>query len=404
MSFRESLLPRYRPDRGAYHGRVRHYLDHAATTPMRESARAAWLDASARLGNPSSLHASGRAARSLLEDARETVAGALGAHPTEVIFTSGGTEADNLAIKGAYWARNAAEPARVRVVTTAVEHHAALDPVRWLAKAEGATAVELPVDAHGVLSIDALAAQVEGHADEVALVSAQWVNNEMGAIQPIADVVALAKTRGIPVHCDAVQGIGHVPFDFGATGLTTAAVSSHKVGGPVSAGALLARRDAALAPLTHGGGQERRLRSGTVDVAGAWAFAAAVDDAVRAVEEEAARVAALGRRLAQAIAEFSPGAIVHGPRDGAPHIVHAIIPGASAEALLVAFDLAGVEVSPGAACTAGVVEPSHVVMAMGRPGADALSTVRFSLGWTSTEEDIDAAIAALPAALQQARR
>jgi cysteine desulfurase len=388
----------------AYHGRVRHYLDHAATTPMRESAREAWLEASARVGNASSLHASGRSARSLLEDARERVAEALGAHPTEVIFTSGGTEADNLAIKGAFWARRDADPVRTRIVTTPVEHHAALDPVRWLAGHQGAVGVELPVDRDGVLSTDALADELDAHAGAIALVSTQWVNNEVGTIQPLADIVALADPYGIPVHSDAVQGIGHLPFDFASSRLATAAVSSHKVGGPVNIGALLARRGAALAPLTHGGGQERRVRSGTVDVASAWSFAVAVDDAVRAVEAEAVRVAALGNRLARAISELSPSAVVHGPASGAPHIVHAIIPGASAEAMLVALDLAGVEVSPGAACTAGVVEPSHVVLAMGGSDADASSTVRFSLGWTSTDADVDAAIAALPSVLEQAGR
>ncbi len=371
---------------------------------MRPAAREAWIEASERVGNASSLHASGRSARSLLEDARERVAASLGAHPTEVIFTSGGTEADNLAIKGAFWARRAADPARVRVVTTAVEHHAALDPVRWLAGHQGAVGVELPVDDRGVLRIAALAAEIDAHADAAALISTQWVNNEMGAIQPIAAVVALARAHDLPVHSDAVQGIAHLPFDFSASGLATAAVSSHKVGGPVAAGALLARRGAALAPLTHGGGQERRLRSGTIDVAAAWAFAVALDEAVAAVEAEAARLAALGDRLADAIGALSPGATVHGSRDGAPHIVHAIVPGASSEAMLVALDLAGIEVSPGAACTAGVVEPSHVVLAMGHSEEDALSTVRFSLGWTSTEADIDAAIVALPAALDRARR
>jgi cysteine desulfurase len=383
---------------------VRHYLDHAATTQMRPAAREAWIEASHRVGNASSLHASGRSARSLLEDARERIGAALGAHPTEVILTSGGTEANNLAIKGAFWARRAKDPARTRLVTTAVEHHAALDSVRWLAAQQGAVAVELPVDADARLVIDALAAELGVHAAHIALVSVQGVNNEVGTVQPVADAVALASAHGVPVHSDAVQGIGHMPFDFAASGLATAAVSAHKVGGPVGTGALLARRGAALSPLTHGGGQERRLRSGTVDVAAAWAFAAALDDAVTGLDAEALRIAALGDRLAQALAAASPGAVVHGPRHGAPHIVHAIIPGASSEALLVALDLAGVEVSPGAACTAGVVEPSHVVLAMGRPHTDALSTVRFSLGWSSTDADVDAAIAALAAAFAQARR
>ncbi|WP_291377490.1 cysteine desulfurase family protein [Demequina sp.] len=383
---------------------MRHYLDHAATTPMRPVAREAWLEASHRVGNASSLHASGRSARSLLEDARERIGAALGAHPTEVILTSGGTEANNLAIKGAFWARRAKDPARTRIVTTAVEHHAALDPVRWLASQQGAVAAELPVDADARLLLDSLAAELDTHVHLTALVSVQGVNNEVGTVQPVAEAVALAAAQGIPVHSDAVQGIGHVPFDFAASGLATAAVSGHKVGGPVGVGALLALRDAALSPLTHGGGQERRLRSGTVDVAAAWAFAAALDDAVSGLDAEAQRVAALGERLARALASASPGAVVHGPSQGAPHIVHAIIPGASSEALLVALDLAGIEVSPGAACTAGVVEPSHVVLAMGGPEEHALSTVRFSLGWSSTDADVDAAIDALAGAVAQARR
>ncbi|MCB2413980.1 cysteine desulfurase [Demequina sp. TTPB684] len=383
---------------------MRHYLDHAATTPMRPAAREAWLEASHVVGNASSLHASGRSARSLLEDARDRVAAALGAHPTEVIFTSGGTEANNLAIKGGYWARRALDADRARVVTTAVEHHSALDPGRWIAAEQGGIAVELPVDADAHISLDALAAELEMASTSTCLVSIQSVNNEVGAVQPVAKVVALAAAHGIPVHSDAVQAIGHVPFDFANSGLATAAVSSHKVGGPVAAGALLARRDAALSSLTHGGGQERRVRSGTVDVAAAWAFAVAIEEAVGGLDAEAARLAALGDRLAHAITAASSGAVVHGPSHGAPHIVHAIIPGASSEALLVALDLAGVEVSPGAACTAGVVEPSHVVLAMGRPPAEALSTVRFSLGWNTTDADVDAAIAALPGAIAHVSR
>ncbi len=382
---------------------MRHYLDHAATSPLRPAAREAWLEASERIGNPSSLHTSGRSARGLVEDARERLAAALGAHPTEVILTSGGTEADNLAILGAFYKRRAADPALTGVMTTAVEHHAALDPARWLAREQDAEALELPVDADARLDVDALSAALVEHEGRTALVSVQWVNNEVGSVQPLAEVVEAAAARGVPVHADAVQGIGHLPFDFAGSGLATAAVSAHKVGGPVGIGALLARRDAALAPVSHGGGQERRLRSGTVDAAGAWAFAVALDEALAAREAEAARMSGLVDRLTDAIRAFAHEAIVHGDGPGqAPHILHAIIPGAPGESLLTALDLAGIDASPGAACTAGVIEPSHVVEAMGYGPALASQTLRLSVGWSTTDADIDAAVAALPAAIERA--
>ena len=382
---------------------MRHYLDHAATSPLRPAAREAWLEASERIGNPSSLHTSGRSARGLVEDARERLAAALGAHPTEVILTSGGTEADNLAILGAFYKRRAADPVLTGVMTTAVEHHAALDPARWLAREQGAQTLELPVDADARLDVGALHAALAAHERRTALVSVQWVNNEVGTVQPLAEVVASATERGVPVHADAVQGIGHLPFDFAGSGLAAAAVSAHKVGGPVGVGALLARRDAPLAPVSHGGGQERRLRSGTVDAAGAWAFAVALDEALAAREEEAARMSGLVDRLAGAIRAAAPGATVHGDGLGqAPHIVHAIIPGAPGESLLTALDLAGIDASPGAACTAGVIEPSHVVEAMGYDPALASQTLRLSVGWSTTDADVDAAVAALPAAIERA--
>lgn len=374
---------------------------------MRPAAREAWLEASGRVGNASSLHASGRAVRALVEDARERVAAALGAHPTEVIFTSGGTEANNLAVKGLYWARSRASAAQSRIVTTRVEHHAALDPARWLAARQGAELVELPVEESAAVSLDALADELARHEGRHALVSIQWVNNEVGTLQPIGRVATLAQAHGAPLHSDAVQAVGHVPIDFARSGLASLAVSAHKVGGPAGVGALLARRDTVLEPLLHGGGQERRVRSGTVDAPGAWAFAVALHDAASQYEAEAVRLGDLAARLAAGIGAAAPDAVVRGPgvahRDAAPHIVHAIIPGAPAEALLFGLDLAGVDASPGAACTAGVVEPSHVVLAMGGSEADAAQTVRFSLGWSSSQEDVDAALAALPGVIARAR-
>ena len=361
--------------RQPYDGGVRHYLDYAATSPLRPVARAAWLSVSERVGNPSSLHTSGRAARGIVEDARERIAAALGAHPTEVVLTSGGTEADNIGVTGAYWARREASPHHTTIVTTSIEHHAALDPARWLARNHGARCVEVGVDAHGSLDLQHYADAVAAAAGELAVVSVQWVNNEVGTVQPLTEVVNIAERYGVPVHTDAVQGIGHLPFDFAGSGCTSVAVSGHKVGGPVGVGVLLARRNAPLVPVMRGGGQERRLRSGTVDAASAWAFAVALDEAVGELSHESERLAQLGARIERAILAAAPDAVVHSPaREAqAPHIVHAII------------------------------EPSHVVEAMGYDAVAAAQTLRLSMGWGTTDEDIAALEAALATAIERAR-
>ena len=396
---------------------MRHYLDHAATTPMRPAAREAWLAASEEGGNPSSLHASGRRARARLEDARGRIAASLGAHPTEVIFTSGATEANNLAIKGGVWASMDAHPERRRLVTTQVEHHAALDPARWLAAGHQVSVAELAVDTTGLLAADVLALELAEHSSRTALVSVQWANNEVGTVQPIADVVALAADAGVAVHSDAAQAVAYEAVDFGKSGLTTMAVSAHKVGGPVGVGALLARRDAKLTPLVHGGGQGRKVRSGTLDVPGAAAFAVAVEEAVAMREAERSRLAALARLLIDGVGAACATAVLSGAEPGAawppsavglesrsPHIVHFSFPGANADSLLYGLDSRGIDASQGSACTAGVVQASHVLLAMGRSEADATSTLRFSLGWTSTEADVDAVVAAIPEALERAMR
>lgn len=407
-----SRAPCRRRAPATYDGRVRHYLDHAATTPMRPAAREAWLEAADEGGNASSLHSSGRRARARLEDARERVAAAIGAHPTEVVFTAGATEANNLAIKGGVWAGREMDPARERLITTQVEHHAALDPARWLAASERTQVAELPVDSNGTLDLDALAAELAAYPGANALVSVQWVNNEVGTVQPIADVVALAADAGVPVHSDAAQALAYEAIDFGSSGLATLALSAHKVGGPVGVGALIARRDHRLVPLIHGGGQERRVRSGTLDVAGAVAFAVAIDQTVAARSAEAPRLGALAARLIHGVEAACPTAVLSGHRPGgaadagrrAPHIVHFSFPGANADALLFGLDSRGIDASQGSACTAGVVQASHVLLAMGRSPADATSTLRFSLGWTSTEADIDALLAALVLAVDASTR
>ena len=384
-----------------------HYLDHAATTPMFEAAAAAYADELRHVGNPSALHRSGRLARAAVEDAREAIASALGAAPAEVLFTSGGTEADNLAIKGLWWSRTADDPRRTRVVTTAVEHHAALDSARWIAARSGATAVVLPVDRAGVVNLDALRDEVAEHGDEIALVSVMWANNEVGAIQPVDEVVAIASTHGIPVHSDAVQAIGHVPFDFGRSGLATAAFSAHKFGGPVGVGALLARKNVSLTPLAHGGGQERKVRSGTLNAAGVRATSVAAVEAVRALPSESARLAELQRELVAGVRALVPDAVLSGPEPGPgrlPGIVHFVFPGCAAEGMMYVLDSHGVEASNGSACTAGVAQASHVLLAMGRTPGEAASTMRFSLGHTSSREDVTALLEHLPEAVAKARR
>jgi len=384
-----------------------HYLDHAATTPMYAAAIEAYVDALGHPGNPSALHRSGRQARAMVEDAREAIASALGAAPSEVLLTSGGTEADNLAIKGLWWSRTAEDPRRTRVVTTAVEHHAALDAARWIAARLGATAVVLPVDREGVVDMDALREEVDSHGDEIALVSVMWANNEVGAIQPVDEVVAVASARGIPVHSDAVQAIGHVPFEFGRSGLATAALSAHKFGGPVGVGALLVKKNVVLTPLAHGGGQERKVRSGTLNAAGVSAMSVAAVAAVGALPAESSRLADLQRELIGGVRALVPDAVLSGPEPGErrlPGIVHFVFPGCAAEGMMYVLDSLGVEASNGSACTAGVAQASHVLLAMGRTPGEAASTMRFSLGHTSTGADVAALLEHLPEAVAKARR
>jgi cysteine desulfurase len=263
------------------------YLDHAATTPMLPEAVEAMAEQLEALGNPSSLHASGRAARRVVEESREAVAQALGARPSDVVFTAGGTEADNLAVKGLWWARHRDDSRRTRVLASAVEHHAVLDSLQWLAATEGATVEYLPVDEVGRVDVDALRQRLETDPDSVAFVTVMWANNEVGTVQPVDDVVRVAHEHGVPVHTDAVQAVGQLPVDFTGSGVDAMAVSAHKVGGPMGAGALLVRREVQLVPVLHGGGQERDVRSGTLNVAGIAGMAAAVRLAVERRGEHA---------------------------------------------------------------------------------------------------------------------
>lgn len=381
------------------------YLDHAATTPMLPDALDAYVAAAGQVGNASSLHAPGRCARRQVEEAREQIAAALGARPSEVIFTGGGTESDNLAVKGIFWARRDADPGRVRVIASAVEHHAVLDAVHWLELHEGAAVSWLPVDAVGRVRPEALAEELDRYADEVALVTTMWANNEVGTVQPVTALAALAAAHRIPYHTDAVQAVGQLPVDFGASGASALTLSGHKLGGPVGTGALLLGRDVACVPLLHGGGQERDVRSGTLDVPGIAAFAAAVAAGVKSQPDTAVRLAALRDELIARVLDAVPDAVLNGdPDDRLPGNAHFSFPGCEGDALLLLLDAAGVACSTGSACSAGVAQPSHVLLAMDADEDRARSSLRFTLGHTSSKSDLDELLATLPGAVERARR
>lgn len=385
------------------------YLDHAATTPMLPEAAQVLSEQLARTGNASSLHASGRAARRVVEESREVIAECLGARPGEVVFCSGGTEANNLAIKGLFWSRRAADARRDRIVFSSIEHHALLDPVTWLAAHEGARIDTTPVDRQGRIRLDALREQLESDPGSVAAVTTMWANNEMGTVQPVTDVVRLAREHGIGVHSDAVQAAGHLPLHFAGSGLDAMTVTAHKLGGPVGVGALLVRREVHPEPLLHGGGQERDLRSGTVGPALIASFATALELSVRRREETGRRIEALRERLVDGIMAVVPDAHVNGdPQPGPDHrlpsIAHVTFPGCEGDAMLMLFDAQGIEVSTGSACQAGVPQPSHVMLAIGFDEAAARGSLRFSLGHDSTVADVDRVLAVLPEVHERARR
>jgi cysteine desulfurase len=407
------------------------YLDHAATSPIRAEVLAAYVDALQVVGNPSSIHSSGQAARELLETGREQVARSLGADAVEVVFTGSGTEAVNLGIKGLFWARNApagrANPAgrvapegrvsrpRPRIVVPMAEHHATIDSVEWLAAHEGAILDWVEVDETGRIRLGALEAALAVGGDEVALVTAIWANNEVGTIQPVADIVAVATRYAVPVHLDAIAAYGSIPVDFrgsdfGGSGPAALSVSAHKIGGPVGIGALLVSRSTTVEPLLHGGNQQR-ARSGTQDAAGAVAFGLAAELAAAELPDHAARLASLRDRLVAGIRSTVPGAVLRGPdpTDPAdapgrlPGNAHFTFEGCEGDSLLFLLDAAGFAVSTGSACQAGVPEASHVLLAMGLSEQDARGALRFTLGNDTTASDIDALLAVLPGVVTQAR-
>ncbi len=391
----------------------RAFVDHAATAPLLAPAREAWLAASESVGNPSSLHTSGRRARRIVEEARESIADDLGTRPSAIVFTSGGTESDNLAVKGLFWAgRRRLGIDAPTVVSSSIEHHAVLDPVEWLVKHEGAAAYWLDVDSRARVRTDDLAGFLSENAERTALVTVMWANNEVGTVQPVAQIAQLCREYSVPFHTDAVQALGQLPMDLSEVGATAVTISGHKIGGPVGTGALIIDPYTTVEPVAHGGGQEREIRSGTLDAAGAAALAAAVHYAVEQQGEHARHLASLQSALVEGIRREVPDAIINGaePDDSITHgerlpgNVHVSIPGAEGDALLMLLDAAGVDCSTGSACTAGIPEPSHVLLAMGVDERTARSSLRFSFGRTSTMDDVQAVVEALPGVVERARR
>jgi cysteine desulfurase len=381
------------------------YLDHAATTPMLEEVIAAMAAAMAEVGNPSSLHSTGRRARRTVEESRERLAAAVGSRPSEVIFTGGGTESDNLAVKGIYFARRGASRQHRRILASAVEHHAVMDSVRWLVEHEGAEVDWLPVDAHGVVHPEVLINAIASDPDSVALVSVMWANNEVGTIQPIAELAEVAHAHGIPVHTDAVQAIGAVPVAFADSGADALTLTGHKLGGPYGSGALLLRRDVPCVPLLHGGGQERDVRSGTVDTPGVVGLALAADLAVARRNDTAPRLTALRDSLISGVLRQLPDTVLNGDSvNRLPGNAHLSFPGCEGDSLLMLLDARGIDCSTGSACSAGVAQPSHVLLAMGSDASLARGSLRFSLGHTSTESDVTAVLDAISPIVERARR
>ncbi|HEY5359679.1 MAG TPA: cysteine desulfurase family protein [Streptosporangiaceae bacterium] len=383
------------------------YLDHAATSLMLPGALAAMTEELSQLGNPSSLHNAGRRARRVVEEAREQIAAAYQARPSEVVFTSGGTEADNLAVKGLFWARRAADPARSRVLVTETEHHAVLDSVHWLADHEGASVDWMPVSPTGRLSPAQLREAIERDPASVALTSVMWANNEVGTVQPIADLAEVARDYQIPFHSDAVQAAGQLPVGLASSGATALTITAHKLGGPVGVGALLLARGTDAVPVLHGGGQERDVRSGTLDAPAIRAFAVAVTIACERRADEAKRLAALRDDLIDQVMAAVPDATLNGEPPGPgrlPGNAHFSFPGCEGDALLMLLDARDIACSTGSACTAGVAQPSHVLLAMGADEARARGSLRFSLGYSTTQADVDALGAVIGEVVERARR
>ena len=381
------------------------YLDHAATSPIRASVLELYVATLSEIGNPASVHSFGQHSRQILEQAREEIAKAINCDRNEVIFTSGGTESDNLAIKGIYWDVNSKDPSKNVIVSAAAEHHAVLDTINWLVDSQNAELYLIPSDDQGVLDIAAMERYLEQNASRVALISVMWANNEIGVIHPISEITKIAKSYSIPVHSDAIAALGHIPVDFAESGLAAMTITGHKLGGPVGSGALILRRDQKLTPVNHGGGQERNLRSGTPDAASAAALALTITEAITDQENLAQKHKIMSQRIIAGVKQIASDVIVsaeNAPR--LPNNVHFRFPGCLGDSLLFLLDHDGVSISTGSACTAGVSGPSHVVLSLGASNDEAMGTLRITLGHSTKDQDIDAFLEAFPKAYQGAKK
>jgi cysteine desulfurase len=371
------------------------YVDHAATTPLSPAAFKAITSQLQELGNPSSLHTHGRATRKALEDSREAIAREIGCLPSEVIFTASGTEANNIALKGLWW--NGKAHGKSIVVISAIEHHAILDPAQWLESHEDAEVILVPVNVHGVIDLDFLKDLIAQRGDQIAVISIMHSNNETGVLQPIQEVVAMA--GNIPVHTDAVQSFKKVPISYKELGVTALTLSAHKIGGPLGIGALILRRAYEIPALLHGGGQEREIRSGTLNAPSIVAFSAAANE-----KYPSADVALLRDNFIKALLSAIPDAYINGgASQRLPGIVNVTFPGTQSDTLLLLLDNAHVSASTGSACSAGVHEASHVLLAMGHNETTAQSSLRFSFGAESTQADVDFVMSVLPAVISTGR-
>ncbi len=379
------------------------YLDYAATSPLRPEVLDCYVEYLKTLGNPSSVHTAGQLVRRALEEAREELAKSVDCNRNEVIFTSGGTESNNLAIKGLFWQQRTLDPAKKIIISAGTEHHAVIDPIEWLEKHDAADIVWVPVDYDGNVDLNWLEVFLSSKGSEVALISLMWANNETGVITDIKKVTELADKYSIPVHSDAIAAFGHIETSFKDSGLAAMSISAHKVGGPIGVGALIVSRATKLVSLVHGGGQERGMRSGTMNAPGAKAFALAATNTIAELKAETQRLQELRDKLVEEVSKVTAVAKLTGQKaPRMPHNAHFVFEGCSGDSLLFLLDQQGIEVSTGSACQAGVNGPSHVLVAMGRSAAEAYGCLRVTLGTDSSEEDITAFISALPKAVEGA--
>ena len=376
------------------------YLDNAATTAMLPEALEVMYRESANVGNASSLHGAGRRARRVVEESREKLAAAVGAKPQEIIFTASGTEANNLAVKGLYWRAGASKKA---IVSTPIEHHAILDPLEWLEREHSVTLHMAEVDSHGTTKVDSIAQLLSEYQKEISFVTVMHSNNEVGALQPVAEIAAISREYEMPIHTDAVQSFGKVPLDFGKLGVSALTISGHKIGGPLGVAALVAKKDLELTPLLHGGGQERDVRSGTLHTPAIAAFATAAELSQQRLQINADRIRSMRARLINGVTAAVEDVKVNGGENTLPGIAHFTFVGAEGDALLLLLDAQGVQCSTGSACSAGIAQPSHVLIAMGMAPKIARSSIRFSIGTTTSEKDIDKAISVISEVVSRAR-